>query len=89
MGFLLRCPNCGERDVYEFRFGGEINPRPSVSASPSEKQWSEYIYMRKNLAGVEKEWWYHRLGCKKWFLAFRDTRNNTVVKTFLQGEDQS
>ena len=24
MSFLLACPLCGPRDVYEFRFGGEV-----------------------------------------------------------------
>ena len=24
MSFLLNCPNCGERSVQEFRFGGEV-----------------------------------------------------------------
>ena len=86
MGFLLRCPNCGDRDAYEFRFGGEINPRPSSLQDSTEKDWATYAYMRKNVADVEQEWWYHRLGCKKWFLAKRDTRNNLVVKTFLLGE---
>ena len=26
---ILSCPNCGERNVSEFRFGGEYNPRPA------------------------------------------------------------
>ncbi len=88
MGFLLKCPHCGERDVYEFQFGGEFIPRPPpvLSSPASEKDWVDYVYMRKNLADVEKEWWYHKLGCKKWFLALRDTRNNLVLRTFLPGE---
>ena len=24
MSFLLKCPRCGARDAYEFRFGGEL-----------------------------------------------------------------
>jgi len=86
MGFILKCPNCGERDAYEFRFGGEFNPRPSLAFPTSEKDWVDYVYMRKNLAEVQREWWYHKLGCKRWFLALRDTRNNLVLRTFLQGE---
>lgn len=85
MGFILRCPNCGERDVYEFRFGGEFSKRPLVSAG--EREWTRYTYMKKNTADVEKEWWFHRLGCREWFLALRDTRDNTLVRTFLPGEE--
>lgn len=81
MGFLLTCPNCGERDVYEFRFGGEVRARPGPGAP--KKAWMDYVYRRSNVAGSEKEWWYHRMGCKKWFQAVRDTRDNAVSKTFF------
>ena len=85
MGFLLTCPNCGERDVYEFRYGGEVRKRPGPS--DTAEAWAEYVYMRANTAGVQKEWWFHRLGCKKWFQALRDTRDNSVLKTFWPGEE--
>ena len=79
MGFLLECPNCGKRDVYEFRFGGEVRKRPSPTATTEE--WTRYIYMKENAAGVQKEWWFHRLGCRKWFVATRDTVTNSVLRT--------
>ncbi len=85
MGFLLECPNCGKRDAYEFRFGGEVHKRPIVAASSDT--WAEYSYMRENAAGVQQEWWFHRLGCGKWFLAIRDTRDNTFLRTFWYGEE--
>lgn len=85
LGFLINCPNCGERGAYEFTFGGEVRKKPSED-SP-ELDWMRYIYMRKNIAGVHKEWCYHRFGCRKWFMALRDTRNNVVVKTFWAEED--
>ncbi len=79
MAFLLNCPNCGERNVYEFRFGGEVTTRPPPDAS--EREWTDYFYARRNVAGVQREWWYHRLGCRKWFLADRDTVTNEVSQT--------
>jgi sarcosine oxidase subunit delta len=85
LGFLLECPNCGKRDVYEFRFGGEVNKRPLVTAQP--QAWVEYSYIKSNIAGIQQEWWYHRLGCGKWFLAIRDTRDNTVMRTYWFGEE--
>lgn len=80
MGFLLRCPNCGERNVYEFTFGGEFRQRPLQTAGKEE--WTRYLYLRRNEAGAQKEWWNHRYGCRKWFLAIRDTKTNTVLETF-------
>ena len=78
MSFTVPCPNCGPRDVYEFRFGGEYQVRPQPNDSSDE--WARYLYFRANEAGVQKEWWYHRSGCRSWFLAWRDTRSNTVLE---------
>ena len=80
MSFLLNCPNCGERNVHEFRFGGEVTIRPVPDASGDE--WSAYFYSRGNVAGVQQEWWIHRYGCRKWFQARRDTVTNQVQETF-------
>jgi heterotetrameric sarcosine oxidase delta subunit len=79
MAFLLACPNCGERDVHEFRFGGELIARPEPDAS--SEVWSSYFYNRRNVAGEQREWWYHALGCRKWFVALRDTVTNEVRDT--------
>lgn len=79
MSFLLPCPNCGRRSAYEFGYGGEYRPRPSSDASP--EAWAHYLYARRNEAGVQQEWWFHRHGCGRWFLARRDTRTNTVLET--------
>jgi heterotetrameric sarcosine oxidase delta subunit len=79
MTFLLECPNCGLRDVYEFHYQGEVTRRPS--ARPTQRELSDYVYFRTNVAGVQREWWYHRAGCELWFVAERDTRTNEVVRT--------
>jgi len=79
MSFLLSCPNCGTRRVDEFRFGGELRETPGDTVSP--RDWRAYLYERANVAGPQQEWWYHRYGCKRWFIATRDTRTNTVLKT--------
>ena len=36
MSFLLPCPNCGERDVNEFGYRGEVTTRPAASPSLRE-----------------------------------------------------
>ncbi len=80
MSFLLPCPNCGPRRVDEFGFGGEFQVRPVEPVDASA--WGHYLYGRRNVAGPQTEWWYHRLGCGRWFLAERDTRTNEVQRTF-------
>lgn len=79
MAFLLNCPNCGNRSVHEFRFGGEVTARPDPQASRDE--WTGYIYSRRNAAGEQREWWYHSFGCRKWLVAVRDTTTNQVKVT--------
>lgn len=80
---LLSCPNCGARNVGEFRFGGETNPRPKDPSAASEAEWASYLYMRDNLSGAQTEWWYHRAGCGLWFLAERNTYTNEVLRTYV------
>jgi sarcosine oxidase delta subunit len=65
MSFLLTCPNCGPRDVTEFRYGGQILNAPSGS----------------NLPQLQRERWYHRFGCRRWLTAERDVRTNEVTRT--------
>jgi sarcosine oxidase subunit delta len=79
MTFLLECPNCGPRDVYEFKFQGEVTRRPGAGAS--QRELSAYVYFRANAAGPQREWWYHRTGCGLWFVADGDTRTNEVLRT--------
>ena len=71
---ILSCPNCGERNVSEFRFGGENSPSPQSPMAASEAEWAEYLYLRANkMEGVQVEWWY---------LAERDWVANVVVRTY-------
>ena len=79
MSFLLDCPNCGAREVGEFKFQGEVNRRPA--SRPTLHELGEYLYFRHNVAGPQREWWYHRAGCGLWFVAERDTRTNEVAST--------
>jgi sarcosine oxidase, subunit delta len=81
MSFVLECPHCGVREVTDFGFGGEVVARPAERPSPREL--GRYVHFRRNVAGVQREWWVHRSGCRAWFLAERDTRTNAVLWTAL------
>lgn len=72
MSFLLPCPNCGLREVAEFRYGGEILPASGAIG---------------NLPGVQHERWYHRFGCRRWLAARRDVTTNKVLWTGGLGEE--
>jgi len=47
---------------------------------PTLRELCDYVYFRENVAGVQREWWYHRIGCGLWFVAERDTRTNEVLR---------
>ena len=49
MSYVLTCPNCGVREVTDFAYGGELNPRPK--SAPSLRELGEYNYFRRNVAG--------------------------------------
>ena len=81
---LLTCPNCGERNVAEFHFGGECKARSqNPEAGSSDAAWVDYLYLKENKLAVQKEWWYHRAGCGRWFIAERHTQTQVVDKTYF------
>jgi heterotetrameric sarcosine oxidase delta subunit len=84
MSILVPCPHCGPRDHNEFKVQGEITRRPKQR--PTLRELTEYVYVRDNVAGVQREWWQHRFGCELWFLAERDTRTNEVIGVELPGD---
>jgi methylglutamate dehydrogenase subunit B len=81
VSFVVRCPNCGPRESTDFSFGGEVTARPR--STPTARELAAYNYFRDNVAGVQREWWYHRSGCGAWFIAERDTRTNEMLLTEL------
>ena len=80
MSFLLTCPNCGPRDVSEYRYGGQILATPALLPHPSEGGEPRGS-TGSNLPGPQRERWYHRLGCRRWLMVERDVRTNMVLHT--------
>jgi heterotetrameric sarcosine oxidase delta subunit len=75
MGFKIACPNCGPRSYYEFSFGGEVRDR-STQATAEENY--RRIWLRANVAGRQRERWFHEAGCRRWLTIERDTRTNEI-----------
>jgi sarcosine oxidase subunit delta len=71
---LIECPWCGPRAESEFTCGGEAGiARPLDTDDLSDRVWGDYLFMRKNARGVHREQWMHAQGCRRWFIATRDT----------------
>ena len=79
---LIPCPNCGDRNASEFRYGGESHPRPSRPEETPEEEWIRYLYLRANPMGRQTEWWLHASGCGLWFLMERDRASNEVIRAW-------
>ena len=85
--FIIKCPYCGERDHSEFNYGGEAHiVRPKQPTELSDDQWAEYLFMRKNIKGLQYERWNHAHGCRQWFNVGRDTSNDKIHFVYKMGE---
>ena len=69
----------------DFGYGGEVSVRPA--SRPDRRELNAYNYFRRNVAGVQREWWFHRSGCRAWFIAVRDTTTHEVKLTALPGNE--
>jgi sarcosine oxidase, subunit delta len=84
----ISCPYCGPRNSNEFIYFGELEVRPPVG-EVSEAQWRDYLYAKKNPAGLTTEKWQHSAGCGKFFVAERHTVTNEVWRTYLPGAGEA
>ena len=80
---LIDCPWCGERDESEFSYGGEaFIARPAKPEELSDAEWADYLFMRKKPRGMHTEQWNHAHGCRRWFVAERDTVSYRIETTY-------
>ena len=80
---LVPCPWCGPRPEVEFRYGGQAGIEyPQDPDTVDDADWVEYVFMRDNPKGPFRERWVHSAGCRRWFVATRDT----VTHEFLDDE---
>ncbi|NVN09690.1 MULTISPECIES: sarcosine oxidase subunit delta [Nguyenibacter] len=73
----LPCPSCGLRNNGEFVFRGDAAPRRPTPDAP-DADWSDYVYLRDNVAGPMRELWYHT-PCRSWMVITRDTRTHDIL----------
>jgi sarcosine oxidase subunit delta len=75
---LLTCPHCGTRDVQEYTYLGAAGPqRPRENASLDVMH--NYVHVRDNPAGLNRDFWHHSAGCRAWLVVTRDTRTHVIV----------
>jgi len=77
MPLLIPCPNCGLRPYSEFWCSGELPEGGHGSAVDPESDFAR-TWLRRNVAGPQRERWFHHAGCRRWLTLTRDTRTNAV-----------
>ena len=80
---IIKCPYCGvEAEETELTAGGEAHLKRFGPGS-SDDEFESYLFMRKNVKGVNFERWHHTYGCGKWFHAARCSITLEVFETYL------
>ena len=75
----IPCPYCGERSVDEFLTIGTADPLRPAADQPFEA-WHDYLYLRDNPAGEDREWFYHQAGCRAWLKVVRNTLTHQMIR---------
>lgn len=75
---MIACPHCGDRDSGEFFMRGEAAARRPDYAE-GQGAFAAYVYDRANVAGLQREHWYHAAGCRSWLVVERDTRSHRIA----------
>jgi methylglutamate dehydrogenase subunit B len=82
----IKCPLCGDRDVREFHYRGSAKLMNRPSADAGEAAYIDYVYSRENSAGLNRELWFHELGCRSWIAAERNMTTHEFLNTELAAE---
>ena len=85
---IIDHPLLGPREISEFIYLGDASllNRPKWDAEDAEHSFYEYLYLRKNVAGVHKELWFHQQGDRSWLVISRNTVTHEIFKVELATE---
>ena len=85
---IINHPLLGPRDMSEFTYYGDASllKRPKWDDKNAEDKFYKYLYLRKNVAGIHKELWFHQQGDRSWLVVTRNTKNHEILKVELATE---
>lgn len=79
----INCPLCGDRDVREFHYRGAAKLLDRPAADAGDAAFFDYVYLRDNPAGENRELWHHEMGCRSWIVALRNVSTHEFIATEL------
>ncbi len=77
MPLMIPCPNCGLRPYGEFWCSGELPEGGHGGATDVEADFQR-VWLKRNVAGLQTERWFHHAGCRRWVTLRRDTLTNQI-----------
>ncbi len=82
---LIDHPLLGFRDASEFVYLGDASllDRPDWQADDANKLFHDYLYLRDNPAGEQRELWYHEQGDRSWLVVTRNTLSHEIMRVEL------
>ena len=85
---IINHPLLGPRDMNEFIYYGDASllKRPKWDNKNAEDKFYKYLYLRKNIAGIHKELWFHQQGDRSWLIVTRNTKNHEILRVELATE---
>lgn len=87
---IIHCPWCGPRAQSEFSYGGAARIARALDTDAlTDGQGTDDLLRRKKLQGQQREQWLHRMGCRRWFNAERDTTTYQFIRFYKSGKSLS
>lgn len=82
----ITCPICGPRDSREFHYRGaaKLMNRPAPDAG--DEAFHDYVHIRENPAGANRELWFHEQGCRAWLVADRNVTTHEFLSVELAAD---
>ena len=77
---IMPCPLNGPRNIQEFICAGPVEAQPDPNRC-TDDEWSTFVWMEENRAGVVREWWCHA-ATSYWFIAERNTVTDEILATY-------
>ncbi len=82
---LIDHPLLGPRDAAEFVYLGDaaLLHRPDPAAENAADDFYTYLHLRDNIAGEQRELWYHEQGDRSWLVVTRNTLTHAITQVEL------
>jgi len=85
---LIHHPLLGPRDLAEFTYKGhaDLINRPDWQSPDAPAEFHDYVFLRDNNAGLNRELWFHEQGDRSWLVVTRNTVTHEIIDVELARE---